>query len=95
MPNERAFHFTSNGQNFGAPARTLREFAHMLVLLPAEALEAHAKRSDFSNWIAKVFGDQPLAAAICKVEENLREGGLPNLSQALIKPIRDRYDLSE
>lgn len=94
MPTERAFHFTCNGQNFGAPARTLKEFVQMQVRLPAEALEAHAERGDFSNWIAKVFGDQPLAAAIRKVEEKFREGGLPNLSQALIKPIRDRYDLS-
>lgn len=94
MPTERAFRFTSNGQNVGAPARTLKEFVHMQECLPAEALEAHAKRGDFSNWIAKGFGDQPLAAAIRKVEEKFREGLLPNLSQALIKTVRDRYDLS-
>lgn len=94
MAAERAFHFTCNGKNFGAPARTLKEFVHMQEQLPAEALEGHAQRGDFSRWIAKVFGDQPLAVAIRKVEEQFRRGREQNLSQALIKSIRDRYDLS-
>ncbi|MEO8351892.1 MAG: hypothetical protein ABI680_09175 [Chthoniobacteraceae bacterium] len=94
MPSDRAFHFTCNGQSFGAPARTLKEFVHMQERLPVEALEGHAERGDFSRWIAKVFGDQPLAAAIRKVEERFRRGRVPNLSQALIKPIRDRYELT-
>ena len=62
--------------------------------LPAEALEGHAQRGDFSRWIAKVFGDQPLAAAIRKVEERFRKGGVKQLSKALIKPIRERYELT-
>lgn len=94
LPAERAFHFTCNGQNFGAPARTLKEFVQMQEQLPAAALEAHAQRGDFSRWIAKVFGDQPLAAAIRKVEDRFCRGEVPNLSRALIKPIRERYDLS-
>lgn len=94
MPAERAFHFTCNGQNFGTPARTLKEFVRMQERLPAEALAGHAQRSDFSRWIAKVFGDQPLAREIRKIEEQFRRGRLQNLSQALIKPIRDRYELS-
>jgi hypothetical protein len=91
---ERAFHFTCNGKAIGDPARTLKEFVHMQERLPAEALEGHAQRGDFSRWIAKVFGDQPLAAAIRKVEEQFRRGREQSLSQALVKPIRDRYDLS-
>ena len=94
MPPERAFHFTCNGQNFGAPARTLKEFVHMQERLPAEALEGHAQRGDFSRWIAKVFGDQPLAAAIRKVEDHFRKGRVKQLSKALIKPIRERYELA-
>ncbi len=94
MPLERAFHFTCNGQNFGAPARTLKEFVYMQQHLPSGALEGHAQRGDFSCWIAKVFGDQPLAAAIRKVEARFREGHVTQLSKALINPIRERYELA-
>ena len=94
MPSERAFHFTYNGHNFGAPARTLKEFAQMQERLPIEAIEGHAQRGDFSRWIAHVFGDQPLAAAIRKVEQRFRRGKEKELPQALIKPIRERYDLA-
>ena len=38
------FHFTCNGQNFGTPARTLKEFVRMQERLPAEALAGHAQR---------------------------------------------------
>ena len=82
------------GQNNGPSARTSNQFVHMQEQSPLEALEAHAQRGDFSKWIAKVFGDQPLAAAMRKVEDRYRRGGVANLSQALIKPIRDRYELS-
>jgi hypothetical protein len=41
-----------------------------------------------------VFGDQPLAAAIRKIEKQYRHGGVANLSESLIKPIRERYELN-
>jgi len=94
MPIERAFHFNCNGQNFGPPARTLKEFISMQEVLPVEALEGHAQRGDFSRWIAQVFGDQPLAAAIQKVEDRVRRGKVENLPKALINPILDRYERS-
>jgi hypothetical protein len=94
LPPERAFHFTCNGENVGTPARSLKEFVQMQEHLPVEAVEGHARRGDFSRWIAKVFGDQPLALEIRKVEQGFRRGGLQNLAEALIKPIRDRYEVS-
>lgn len=94
MPAELAFHFTCNGQNFGAPARTLREFTNLQSRLPAESVEGHARRGDFSRWIAKVFGDQPLATAIHQVEEQFRQGRIRNLPEALSRLIRDRYGVS-
>ena len=93
MPEERAFHFTRYGQNMGSSARTLKEFVHLQQRLPLEALEGHAERGDFSRWIADVFGDQPLAAALCSVEKRFREGHVKLLPDALIKPIRDRYEV--
>lgn len=61
--------------------------------LPLEALAGHAGRGDFSRWIATVFGDQPLADAIRKVEERFRKGRVKHLPDALIRPIRERYDV--
>jgi hydroxymethylpyrimidine pyrophosphatase-like HAD family hydrolase len=94
MPPERAFHFSHHGENFGAPARTLKEFVHLQERVPSEVLEGHAQRGDFSRWIATVFGDQPLATALRKVEERFRQGRVKDLSQALIKPVHERYELS-
>lgn len=93
MPAERAFHFTLHGQPLGPPARTLREFVQMQERLPVVALEAHAQRGDFSRWIAKVFGDQPLAHEIRKAEQEFRQGRVKELSRALIQPIVDRYEV--
>lgn len=93
MPEERAFHFTCNGRGMGAPARTLKEFVQMQRRLPSEALAGHAERGDLSRWIGEVFGDQPLADAISKVEERFRKGAVTHLSDALIRPIRERYEL--
>jgi hydroxymethylpyrimidine pyrophosphatase-like HAD family hydrolase len=93
LPEERAFIFTHAGQPFGLRARTLKEFVTIQQLLPAAALEGHARRGDFSRWVADVFGDQPLAAAIRKIEKQYRHGGEANLSESLIKPIRERYEL--
>jgi len=94
MPSERAFHFTCNGRNFGAPARTLKEFVRMQEQLPIEALEGHALRGDISRWIAKVFGDQPLAVALRQVERRFRDGQVVALAEALNESIRMRYELT-
>ena len=93
MPEGRAFHFTCDGKNFGTPARTLKEFIQLQQRMPAAVLEGHAKRSDFSHWISKVFGDQPLAEEIRKVEKRHRRGKVKNLSEALNQTIRERYEM--
>lgn len=94
MPIDRSFYFTCHGRNFGPPARTLKEFVSLQARLPVSAMEEHARRGDFSNWIAKVFSDHPLAAEISAVEERFRRGREPGLRGALIGPITERYELS-
>ena len=93
MLEHHAFVFTCNGKSFGNSARTLKEFVTKLALLPADSIEGHAQRSDFSRWIANVFGDQPLAAEIRKVERQYRRGTITNLVESLVAPIRERYEL--
>ena len=93
MLEQHAFVFTCNGRPFGSLARTLKEFVTTLARLPADSIEGHARRSDFSRWIADVFGDQPLAAEIRKIERQYRRGLVTNLVESLIAPIRERYEL--
>lgn len=95
MPMNRAFHFSCHGRNFGPPARSLNEFVDFQSRLPLESIEGHARRGDFSRWIADVFGDQPLAEAVIEVERQFRRGQIENLSAALCQPIRDRYELAD
>ena len=89
MLERHAFVFTRKGRPFGSPARTLKEFVTMLARLPRDSIDGHAHRGDFSRWIANVFGDQPLAAEIRKVERRSQSAK----AELLIAPIRERYEL--
>ena len=93
MLEHHAFVFTSNERPFGGSARTLKEFITTLVRLPADSIDGHVRRGDFSRWIADVFGDQPLAAEMRKVERRHRRGQVTNLCESIIAPIRERYEL--
>ena len=42
----------------------------------------------------EVFADHLLADEVRKVEEQFRRGRVANLSESLIKPIRERYELT-
>jgi hydroxymethylpyrimidine pyrophosphatase-like HAD family hydrolase len=95
MHEDQAFVFTCNGGPIGKTARTLKEFVTMLEQVPAASLDGHICHSDFSRWIADVFGDQPMAAEIRKVERRYRRGEVKNLSESLIAPIRERYELTD
>lgn len=93
MLEHHAFVFTCNGNPIGSSARTLKEFVMMLASLPVASIDGHTRNSDFSRWIADVFGDQPLAAELRKVERQYRRGQVTNLVESLIAPIRERYEL--
>ncbi|HEY3600630.1 MAG TPA: HAD hydrolase family protein [Chthoniobacterales bacterium] len=93
LPAEHAFVFTCNGQQFGPRASTLKEFVILQARLPAEALEGHARRGDFSRWIRNVFGDEPLAVQIRQVEKDFRQGRIANLPESLAAPIHQRYEM--
>lgn len=95
MPAHRAFHFTCNGQSYGPPARSLKEFVGLLVRVPESSVREHAGRSDFSKWISKVLGDQALARAVGKIEQKFRAGGEVNLPEALKQVIDKRYKLPD
>jgi hypothetical protein len=95
VPDGRAFVFWRDGSPTGLRARTLREFVGVLEQFPAAAFNGHLRRSDFSSWIANVFGDYPLASAVSKVEEDYRKGDISDVATSLLEAIRSRYEFIE
>jgi len=91
---EQAFVFTDNDKPIGTPARTLQEFVSSLKMLPLSVLDGHARRGDFSQWIADVFHDHVLASDMRKVEQRHRLGHTRDLYNALAESIQERYELS-
>ncbi len=87
-----AFVFWSNGLTSGRRARTLREFVSIVEQSPATTLDGHLRRSDFSSWIAGVFGDYPLAKALRQIEDDYLAGGGPDVAASVVQAVRARYE---
>jgi hydroxymethylpyrimidine pyrophosphatase-like HAD family hydrolase len=95
VPEGRAFLFWHDGLPTGRRARTLREFVAVVEHLPSATLDGHLRRSDFSSWIASVFGDYPLANTVRRVEDDYRTGSIPDVATSLVEAIRSRYEFIE
>ena len=78
------FVFTENGKSMGSPARSLRQFAASLQSHAANSLGDHARRGDFSRWIANEFHDYPLASDVRKVEQQYRLNHLSDVRQPIV-----------
>jgi hypothetical protein len=87
------FVFTEGGKPVSPPIRTLNEFVCALESQSLGALEGHARRGDFSRWIANVFHDHVLASAVRKIEQRYRLGHTQNLYNSLAYSIEERYEL--
>jgi hypothetical protein len=61
--------------------------------MPAGVLDGHARRGDFSRWMADVFQDHPLASDLSKLEQSYRLGYVESLSTELARAIRERYEV--
>ena len=85
------FVFTENGNPIGSPARSLKQFAASLQGYSASAIGEHARRGDFSRWIANVFFDHRLASDIRKVEQRYRLNHLVDARQPIAALILARY----
>ena len=91
--DQQAFVFTDRrGDRVGKPARSLKEFIQFLKGCPANILVGHARRGDFSHWIAGVFHDRLLASDIGKIEQHVGSGHEFDLADSLMTAIRERYD---
>ena len=89
--DSQAFVFTGNGRP-AARAHSLKEFAGLLAILPAEHLAGHLRRHDFSRWIDDVFRDRPLAAHLRTVEARVETDDSREVLEALAQAIRARYE---
>ncbi len=90
----RAFVFTRAGQPVGARVRTLRAFIEEVARTSSDVVGEHARRGDFSRWVADVFGDHGLAAEIRTIEQRGEAGWTIDIQDALIAAVRERYELS-
>lgn len=93
LMESQGFVFTESGRPVRAPARSLSEFVSLLKMLPLSVLEGHARRGDFSQWIAEVFHDHRLASDVRKVEQRYRLGHTRDLYNSLADSIQERYEL--
>jgi hypothetical protein len=93
MQSGHEFVFTADGRPVGPPSRTLQEFVASMERVSREVLDGHARRGDFSRWIAEGFQDHPLASDIRKIEQRYRLGYVENLRGELEKTIQDRYEI--
>jgi hypothetical protein len=85
------FVFTENGKPIGSPARSLKQFAALVQGNPAALIGEHARRGDFSRWIANVFFDHGLASDIRKIEQRYRLKHLGDVRQPIAALILARY----
>ena len=85
------FVFTENGKPIGSPARSLGQFAKLLQGYSANSLGDHARRGDFSRWIANVFRDHRLASDVRKIEQQYRLNHLGDVRQPIAALILNQY----
>jgi hydroxymethylpyrimidine pyrophosphatase-like HAD family hydrolase len=88
------FVFTDNGEMTGLPAGSLKQFVCLLAHIPVTSLGGHARRGDFSRWIADVFHDHRLASDVRKIEQRYRLEHLDDVRQVISQLIQERYKLS-
>jgi hypothetical protein len=72
VARDREFVFTSEGQAMGESAATLRELAIAARRVSPAAIASHNRRHDFSRWIANLFCDHEVAAAVHELESKHR-----------------------
>jgi hypothetical protein len=87
----QAFVFRTGGR-IGPRAHTLKEFVAMLAALPAEQIQGHLQRHDFSRWLIDVFRDHGLGARIRALEAGAELQDARDIAAEVTQAIRARYD---
>jgi hydroxymethylpyrimidine pyrophosphatase-like HAD family hydrolase len=87
----QAFVFSENG-HAGPHARTLKEFMGLLAALPADRIEGHFRRHDFSRWLNDVFRDNPLGSYVKTIEARVDTEDAHDVAADIAQAIRARYE---
>jgi hydroxymethylpyrimidine pyrophosphatase-like HAD family hydrolase len=93
--DDRAFVFRGDGRAATSRAHTLREFVAALEELGATRAEEYLRRSDFSRWIADVFGDHALARDVRGYEGEHAQSSSREAVGRIVAAVRSRYELTE
>jgi len=88
------FVFTDHGRAIGPPARSLKQFVCLLASTPVTSVGEHARRGDFSRWIANVFHDNRLASDVRKIEQRYRLGHVDDVRESVSQLVQERYQIS-
>ena len=89
--DEQAFVFGEGAP--GPRAHTLKEFMGFLASLPADRIEGHMRRHDFSRWLSDVFRDHLLARRVRALEDQAgRDEDARDLAADVAQSIRARYE---
>lgn len=95
VTESRSFVFVGGDGQPEQRAHTMREFVELLEHMPAALLDQYLRRSDFSRWVADVFGDHALADDLQDLELLYVHHHDPDTVPDMVNAIRSRYDLSE
>jgi len=91
---DHEFVFTENGKMVPPPAGSLKQFVKLLTNKLNTCLDGHARRGDFSRWIADTFHDDRLASDVRKVEQRYRLGHIDDVRDSISQLIQERYQFS-
>jgi hydroxymethylpyrimidine pyrophosphatase-like HAD family hydrolase len=91
---DHEFVFTENGKMVPPPAGSLKQFVKLLTNKLHTCLDGHARRGDFSRWIADTFHDDRLASDVRKVEQRYRLGHIDDVRDSISQLIQERYQFS-
>jgi hydroxymethylpyrimidine pyrophosphatase-like HAD family hydrolase len=91
---DHEFVFTENGKMVPPPAGSLKQFVKLLLNKSHTCLDGHARRGDFSRWIADTFHDDRLASDVRKVEQRYRLGHIDDVRDSISQLIQERYQFS-
>jgi len=91
---DHEFVFTENGKMVPPPAGSLKQFVELLTNKLHTCLDGHARRGDFSRWIADTFHDDRLASDVRKVEQRYRLGHIDDVRDSISQLIQERYQFS-
>jgi hypothetical protein len=89
------FVFTENGRMVRPPASSLKQFVDLLANKSHACVDRHARRGDFSHWIAGTIHDHRLASDVRGgVEQRYRLGHIDDVRESILGLIQERYRFS-